>query len=80
MRKVIATRHQKTQNAYTCSRTTPDVSLGTAARSSVGQLNTQKGTMQQSMMECKSFMKTTMQTLVQNQNVMLLLLADKQSK
>jgi len=43
MRKVIATRHQNTQNAYTYSSTTPEVFLGTAAISSFGQLNTQKG-------------------------------------
>jgi len=118
MRKVIVTRHQNTQNAYTYSRTTPEVFFGTAARSSFGQLNTQTGfsyadalrsgtenplqsnlgnaqqiqeqsqstletmmvTMQQSMMELMSFMKTTMQTLVQNQNMVLQLLAAKQSK
>jgi len=118
MRKVIATRHQNTQNAYTYSRTTTEVFFGTAARSSFGQLNTQKGfsyvdalrsgtenplqsnpgntqqiqvqsqstletmmvTMEQSMMELMSFMKTTMQTLVQNQNIVLQLLAAKQSK
>jgi len=43
MRKVTATRHQNTQNAYTYSRTTPEVFFCTAARSSFGQLNTQKG-------------------------------------
>jgi len=37
-------------------------------------------TMQQSMMEFMSLMKTTMQTLVQNQNMVLQLLAAKQSK
>jgi len=37
-------------------------------------------TMQQSMMELMSFMKTTMQTLVQNQNMVLQQLAAKQSK
>jgi len=37
-------------------------------------------TMQQSMIEFMSFMKTTMQTLVQNQNMVLQLLAAKQSK
>jgi len=37
-------------------------------------------TMQQSMMELMSFMKTTMQTLIQNQNMVLQLLAAKQSK
>jgi len=106
------------QNAYTYSRTTPEVFFGTAARSSSGQLNTQKGfsyadalrsgtenplqsnlgnthqiqvqpqstlesmmvTMQQSMMEFMSFMKTTIQTLVQNQNMVLQLLAAKQFK
>jgi len=36
-------------------------------------------TMQQSMMEFMSFMKTTMQTLVQSQNMVLQLLAAKQS-
>jgi len=36
-------------------------------------------TMQQSMMELMSFMKTTMRTLVQNQNMVLQLLAAKQS-
>jgi len=114
MRKVIATRHQNTRNAYTYSRTTPEEFFGTAARSSFGQLSTQKGfsyadalrsgtenplqsnlgnaqqiqeqsqtmmvTMQQSMMELMSFMKRTMQTLVQNQDMMLQLLAAKQSK
>jgi len=103
--------------AYTYSRTTPEVFFGTAARSSFGQLNTQKGfsyadalrsgtenplhfnlgnaqqiqvqsqstlesmmVTMQSMMEFMSFMKTTMQTLVQNQNMVLQLLAGKQSK
>jgi len=118
MRKVIATRHQNTQIAYTYSSTTPEVSFGTTARSSFRQLNTQKGfsyadalrsgtenplqsnlgndqqiqeqsqstletmmvTMQESMMELMSFMKSTMQTLVQNQNMVLQLLAAKQSK
>jgi len=95
MRKVIATRHQNSQNAYTYSRTTPEVFFGTAARSSFGQLNTQKdfsyadvlrsGTenpLQSNLgtMEFMSFMKTTMQTLVQNQNIVLQLLAGKQSK
>jgi len=116
MRKVIAARHQNTQNAYTYSRTTPELFFGTAARSSFGQLNTQgfsyadalrsgtenplqsnlgnaqqiqkqsqstletmMVTMQQNMMELMSFMKTTMQTLVQNQNMVLQLLAAKQS-
>jgi len=37
-------------------------------------------TMQESMMEFMSIMKTTMQTLVQNQNMVLQLLAGKQSK
>jgi len=37
-------------------------------------------TMQLSMMELMSFMNTTMQTLVQNQNMVLQLLAGKQSK
>jgi len=37
-------------------------------------------TMQQSIMEFMSFMKTTMKTLVQNQNMVLQLLAGKQSK
>jgi len=46
MRKVTATRHQNTQNAYTYLRTTPEVFFGTAARSSLGQLNTQKLTTQ----------------------------------
>jgi len=36
--------------------------------------------MKQSMMEFTSFMKATMQTLVQNQNMVLQLLAAKQSK
>jgi len=118
MRKVTATRHQNTQNAYAYWRTTPKVFFGTAARSSFGQLNTQKGfsysdalrsgmenplqsnlgnalqiqvqsqstlesmmvTMQQSIAEFMSFMKTTMQTLVQNQNMVLQLLAAKPSK
>jgi len=39
MRKVTATRHQNTQNAYAYWRTTPKVFFGTAARSSFGQLN-----------------------------------------
>jgi len=114
-------RHQINQNAYTYSRATPEVFFGTAARSSFGQLNTQKlttqkgflyadalrsgteiplqsnlgnaqqiqvqsqstlesmvVTIQQSMMEFMSFMKTTMQTRVQNQNMVVL--AGKQSK
>jgi len=37
-------------------------------------------TMQQSMMEFMSVMKTTMQTLVQNQNMVLQLLAGKKFK
>jgi len=37
-------------------------------------------TMQQSIIEFMSFMKATMQTLVENQNMVLLLLADKQFK
>jgi len=44
MRKVTATtRHRNTRNAYTYSRTTPELFCGTAMRSSFGQLNTQKG-------------------------------------
>jgi len=31
MRKVTATRHQNSENAYTYSRTTPEVFFGTAA-------------------------------------------------
>jgi len=42
MRKMTATRHQNNQNAYTYSRTTPEVFFDTAARSSFNQLNTQK--------------------------------------
>jgi len=37
-------------------------------------------TMQQSMMEFMSFMKTTIYTMVKNQNMVLQLLAAKQSK
>jgi len=105
IRRVTAMRHQYTQNAYTYSLMTTEVYFGTAARSSFGQLNTQKGFSYglrsgtenrlqpnlenvqqiqvqsvQSMMEFMSFMKTTMQTQDQNQNMVLHLLAAKQSK